>query len=1179
LNKPSPKQKRSLLSGALRYCIQLLFFVILNACHHPSPIESENIPSKKAQSASTTRNDSFAPPKAVPITAANLPKSVRIGKPTIRIDSSNGGVPFLTNYGTEEGLPLSEVSCSFADRAGNLWVGTVGGGISRFDGRSFTNYTTNQGLASNSERCIMQDRSGNIWIGTNGNGASRYDGKTFTNYTKDQGIAGNNVRSVTEDKNGNIWFGTDAGLSRYDGSKFTNYSSLQGLADNSLNSIMQDRDGNIWSGTESGASRFDGKTFTNFTTAQGLGANEVTFIMQDRSGYIWFGSFGKGVSRFDGKTFTKYGPAQGLAGTYVRNIMQARDGDIWFATEGGRASRYDGKTFVNYNLGNGLAANNVYTIAQDKGGDIWLGTFGAGLVRYEGKSFSSYPAAEEMTGNIVYSILQDRAGGIWLGTDQGGVSRYDGKTFTRYTVSQGLVSNSVWSMMQDKSGDIWFGTNGVGVSRYDGRNFTTYTLDQGLPDFDVQRIIQDRKGGIWFGTEGGGATRYDGKIFTTYTTAQGLAGNGIITMFEDRVGDIWFGTNGAGVSRYDGERFTNYTLGQGLASNSVNCILQDETGNIWFGTAGDGVYRYDGKVFSNYTTGQGLADNVVYAMAEDTTRHILWIGTNLGLTGLRQIPSGNGDSSNYSFEIFNKNTGYPIKDLNTNALLLDNKGILWAGCGDNKLISFNYDAVDKNSSPLVLQIQNLKVNNENVFWNNLVLKGKTGSRADSMALINEMVITLGKSLPDAVLDSIRKKYIDIQFDSIARFYPVPVNLVLPYKDNNLSIDFVAIETAKPNQVKYQYKLEGYNKDWSPPGNGTTAVFGNIPEGSYTFKLKALSPYGIWSGIEYTFKVLPPWYRAWWAYLLFGVLFIAVVWVFIYYRSKQLRRKNRLLEEKVNRRTHQLKEEKEKVESTLAELKSTQAQLIQSEKMASLGELTAGIAHEIQNPLNFVNNFSEVNTELIEELKNEALDGKIENVISLVLDIRTNEEKINHHGKRADAIVKGMLQHSRANTGLKEPTDINALADEYFRLAYHGFKARDNSFNTIQNADFDITIGKIDIIPQDIGRVLLNLYNNAFYALTEKKKQHIKGYEPMISVSTKKMDHTVEIRVKDNGNGIPQKVVDKIFQPFFTTKPAGQGIGLGLSLSYDIVKAHHGEIKVETREGEFTEFVMLLPVSG
>ena len=292
--------------------------------------------------------------------------------------------------------------------------------------------------------------------------------------------------------------------------------------------------------------------------------------------------------------------------------------------------------------------------------------------------------------------------------------------------------------------------------------------------------------------------------------------------------------------------------------------------------------------------------------------------------------------------------------------------------------------------------------------------------------------------------------------------------------------------------------------------------------------------------------------------------------------RQEKEKQEILETQKENLEVQVLERTNELKLSLNELKLTQAQLIQSEKMASLGELTAGIAHEIQNPLNFVNNFSEVNRELVEELKEQLALGNGQEAIIIADNIKENEQKINHHGKRADAIVKAMLQHSRVSTGEKEPTDINALADEYLRLSYQGLKAKDQTFNATIKTDFDPSIGKINIFPQDIGRVLLNLINNAFYAASLLSQGGFnKAPEPTVWVSTQKKGKNVLISVKDNGPGIPQKNLDKIFQPFFTTKPTGQGTGLGLSLSYDIIKAHGGEIKVETNEGEGTQFTIIL----
>jgi len=308
-------------------------------------------------------------------------------------------------------------------------------------------------------------------------------------------------------------------------------------------------------------------------------------------------------------------------------------------------------------------------------------------------------------------------------------------------------------------------------------------------------------------------------------------------------------------------------------------------------------------------------------------------------------------------------------------------------------------------------------------------------------------------------------------------------------------------------------------------------------------------------------------------MLAGIVVFMLI-AFLLYRNNRNRKKaNELLQ----KQKEEIGEQKKNVEQTLTELKSTQAQLIQSEKMASLGELTAGIAHEIQNPLNFVNNFSEVNKEMVAEATEELNKGNLTDVRNILIDIKDNEEKINHHGKRADAIVKGMLQHSKTSKGIKEPADIKKLADEYLRLAYHGFRAKEKEFNAEIETDFDETNDKINIVPQDIGRVLLNLFNNAFYAVNEKKKTAGENYKPTVSVQTKKINGSIAISVSDNGNGISQSIVDKIFQPFFTTKPTGQGTGLGLSLAYDIVKAHGGEIKVESKQGEGSQFTVALPL--
>jgi two-component system NtrC family sensor kinase len=302
-------------------------------------------------------------------------------------------------------------------------------------------------------------------------------------------------------------------------------------------------------------------------------------------------------------------------------------------------------------------------------------------------------------------------------------------------------------------------------------------------------------------------------------------------------------------------------------------------------------------------------------------------------------------------------------------------------------------------------------------------------------------------------------------------------------------------------------------------------------------------------------------------LISGFVLILVIAVLLYRNNRSRRKALNLVQRQRN-----------DLQSTITELNNTQAQLIHSEKMASLGELTAGIAHEIQNPLNFVNNFSEVSVDLLDEMKDEVKEGNFEEVKEILEDLKQNLDKISQHGHRASTIVKGMLEHSRTGDGTKEATDINELADEYLRLAYHGLRAKDKTFNAAFSADLDDTLQNINIVPQDIGRVLLNMINNAFYAVSERSKAGIEGYAPTVSISTKRKDQQVEIRVKDNGTGIPKEVREKIFQPFFTTKPSGEGTGLGLSLAFDIItKGHDGELHLESAPGEGTEFIIVLPI--
>jgi ligand-binding sensor domain-containing protein/signal transduction histidine kinase len=1068
----------------------------------------------------------------------------------------------FSSFTKQEGLKSNNVVCMKQDRNGNIWFGTWEGGVSRYDGKYFTHFAEKEGLAGNIVLSIYEDKSGNLWFA--GGGVSRYDGKYFTQFTNIE-VSNNLVLSVFEDDSANLWFGAEKGLTKYNGKTFTNYTTKEGLSNNTVWSILEDKSGSLWFGTSGGVSSYDGKTFTNYTEKEGLSNNNVSSIYEDKAGSLWFGT-NRGVSRLDrdSKTFTYYTEKEGLSNNNVSSIYEDKAGNLWIGTYGGGVSKYDGTTFTNFTEQDGLANNLVTSILEDRSGSLWFGIDRGGVSKYNGRTFTHFGRTEGLSSNDCTSIFEDNSGNLWFGTNHGGVSKYDGKSFANFTQEDG--PDNVLSTLEDDYGNLWFGclSGGVFKFKHDGKSFTHFTLKEGLYSDNVTKILQDKTGSLWVATGGGGEggiSKYDGKTFTHYTDKEGLSSNDVWSILQDKSGNFWFGTN-RGVSRLNGDdkSFTHFTAKEGLSANLVSCIIEDKSGNFWFGTDGGGVSRLDrdGTTFTHFTEKEGLSNNNVQSIFEDRSGN-LWFGTALGLNKLSAKSllnlSANNSSEAALIKSYTYEDGFLGIRCNHSAIFEDKNGTIWIGTED-RLTAYHPEGDKGDTIEPNMQLTSVALFNENIPWQNLDQKKDT-----NIILGNGVVIK------------------QFQFDSLSKWYNIPQDLSLAYNNNYLTFNFVGITTKSPQKVKYQYKLEGSDENWSTLTTRNEATYGNLPPANYTFKVRSMNSDGYWSKeVSYYFTIRPPWWKTWWAYTLYIVAFVAAVASFIAYRSRKLRLENRILEEKVSQRTIQLEQKSIELGRSLDNLKSTQAQLIQSEKMASLGELTAGIAHEIQNPLNFVNNFSDVNSELINEAGQEMEKGNFGEVKTILNDIKLNEEKINHHGKRADAIVKGMLQHSKQTSGIKEPTDINALADEYLRLSYHGIRAKDKTFNATMKTDFDNSIGKINLVPQDIGRVILNLINNAFYAVNEKARLHAVNYEPLVLVSTKKLNGRVELTVKDNGNGIPQKIVEKIFQPFFTTKPTGQGTGLGLSLAYDIIKAHGGEIKLDTKEGEGSEFIIQLPVS-
>ena len=798
---------------------------------------------------------------------------MKVAKPVVIDDPSRGGVPFFTHYGTEQGLALNNVICSATDRVGNIWLGTGGGGVSRFDGKRFTNYTTAQGLSANVVFAIREDRHGNLWFGTTA-GVSKYDGRKFSNYSVNDGLAGNFVSCILLDKTGQLWFGThENGVSRYDGKRFTNYNKESGLPANYIRCLLQDRNGKIWLGTDAnGLIGYDGSHFTSDNAALGLAGQTVNCLAEDNMGRLWAGT-NAGVSVFNGRQFTNYSRMQGLAADAVYAIAQDPTGILWLGTGNNGLSKFDNNVFTNYRNSLAIPPGKINSLTVDREGILWVASQGGGLNKWMGPGLTYFTRDQGLAGNLIFFITQDKRHRLWFATYESGASQFDGKRFTNYTASQGLGDNIIWGVLFDRAGNTWFATDRSGVTKFDGKHFTHYTTAEGLPGNSVVTMTEDNAGNLWFGTRGNGVSKFDGKHFANFSTAQGLPENNIQRIVQDKKGVIWLATHDDGISSFDGAHFRNYNTKQGLAGNHVSTLILDQAGHLWVGTD-HGISEFDGRKFTNFTSSQGLADNTITEIVEDKKFHQIWFGTNKGLSVLQ----------GGKFQNFNHSTGYPMDEVSTSGLFVDSMGVVWLGSGSGKLVRFDpSNSGHKKIAPAVLQVQAVRINNENVCWNCLLKKelGKTGP--DSLTLLNEQETVFGKTLSPRILTSLNKRFSGISLDGVDRFYFVPSGLVLSNENNNISIDFAAITPASADIVKYQYELEGYSKDWSSLTNATTAVFANLSSGTYTFRVKALALSGGWIRAAYVFRVLPPWWLTWWAELLW--VLAAAGTLYILYRSR------------------------------------------------------------------------------------------------------------------------------------------------------------------------------------------------------------------------------------------------------------------------------------------------------
>jgi len=1090
------------------------------------------------------------------------------------------------------------------DQQGYIWFSSFTKGLVRFNGKEFKNFKHEpenpNSLTSNEIISMAVDSLGLIWLATYGSGLDRFDPttNTFTHFRHKEGdsssISYDSLTAVMVDHSGKVYVSSLKGLDIYDNKsgKFSHIKAEQfgNLPENgfSVFEILEDKEGIIWFGSRSffagkptdkgGLIRYDpvnGKIRVYESDPKdpnSLINSNVDALFEDSKGNFWVGTKGNGLHTLDRKTgrFTRhlYDPShpeklsrpplgENSEYDFISFINEDNTGKIWIGSLMGGINCYDPVTQKVTHFGSvdnkklkplfakdtlsGFKEIGALRALRAKDDILWISGFNNNIytMSYGRKSIPYFPNKEAV--NSFY--LEPNGHILWFGTDKG-LARKDLRTEQIKTWSHdrnninSLNSNLVVDIKPDEQGKLWIATHEGGMDHFDPQTGKVihYKQDSAKPESmginGLHFIFIENEQWLWVGGENG-LSRMDRKTakFNTYKydvkDSTSFRNAAVFNIIKDKNNIVWIASS-VGLYKFNKDK-GNFKYF--LKDYAIKSVFEDSKGRLWAGSK-EGLFYLDTEKekFTLFTTPNfpnGIEE--ILSILEDN-EHNLWITTANAIIKLNE--------SRDNIKLYNADYGILSSNWNWLNNLKAADGRLFIG-GSNGYYMINPKELNESRIPPILNFSGLKIGDQEIY-----------------------------PTENGILTAPLWKTEKIE---------------LPFSQNTFTVYFNTVDYHSSGNIKYLYQLAGFEKDWHDIGSENKATYFGIPPGNYTLHVRAINSEASMTEKSMIIVITPPWWRTWWAYIVYALLVLATGWGIYKYQKQYI-----LEKERKRTQERELMQAKE-IEKAYTELKATQAQLIQSEKMASLGELTAGIAHEIQNPLNFVNNFSEVSNELVDEMTSALNQGDIEDAKSIATDIKQNLEKINHHGKRADAIVKGMLLHSRSNTGQTEPTDINALADEYLRLAYHGLRAKDKSFNASLNTDFDQTIGNINIIPQDIGRVLLNLINNAFYAVNERSKEQVIGYEPAVTVSTRlitasqnslirQSSNSIIISVTDNGNGIPQKVLDKIFQPFFTTKPTGQGTGLGLSMSYDTIKAHGGELKVETKEGDGASFIIQLPAN-
>lgn len=1141
------------------------------------------------------------------------------------------------NYSVVDGLPENSGTSLIQTKDGYVWIGTQGG-LARTDGYELISFVPNPddstSLSDASVFALFEDRSGALWVGTT-NGLNLYEPwkRGFRRFLHDSSNATlAYVSAIRDDSQGNVWAvrimpDNTLELWRVNASTNTKERFVHDPAvNNSISSpsaylsrdsstpLLVDSADNVWLGTLGGGlNRYDPQTggfihyrhdpenpqtiasdhvyalfesesepriiwvttidpqtgngylqrldvrTGNFQTVSSTGgANYLTFdFHDDGEGHLWMGdNLALHRYSFSDAQLQTFRVPQALSdgsAAVIWDIEVDYNGVFWLRTEySSQMLTFDPRTatFRKVNMPSDRPEGVVtFDMISDHAGLIWFGSWGMGVYSLDpALSIFQHVRLRDTQSeryNRALSMYEDASGTVWIGTNFDGLTKYNPNTDAWEAVNiPRLNRSSVTTVSGAGNGRLWVASrDATGLSRIDLVDPNSRQIISLESDFSamvsnlagiVREIFTDSAGTTWIAIDGGGIVRlkadgssdrfvYDASNPDRYPDTD----NRPFSFFE-KDGHFWVSTNLYLLKFNKVEDSFDIVPGNW---SSITRILPTESEALWAGSYLNGLLRYDltGGPALAYGDEHGLSHTSIYDMAKDNNGHV-WLSIGRGIS---YFPEDSVRFTNYG-----PSSG--IRPGARGAILLLRNGYMIAS-GDDGVYKFDPASIRPNPAPPKLVLAGLRVFNKTL-W--------PGEPAENLPrYTGEM-------------------------------------LILNHNQNMVSIDFTGLYYSNSDEITYSYRLQGFDDSWSIPSTFRSTTFTNLAPGTYHLLVRASNPDKVWSDetVVVSFEILPPWWRTWWAYGFYIILLAGLIFAVDRFQRKRMIRQE---EERNRQRELEHAREIEKAYNNLEiahqNLKSAQKQLIEQEKLASLGQLTAGIAHEIKNPLNFVNNFSAVSIELVDEvvvdLEKFMEESPDRDFIKDTLGfVKANLTKINEHGTRADGIVKSMLMHSRGGSGKMEPTSLNELVKEYVNLAFHGMRAGKNPISVDLDMNFDESIGNVPLIAEDFSRVILNLTNNAFDAMREKFNKSEGGYKPALRVTTQKDGARFVIEVADNGPGIPDSIRDKILQPFFTTKKGTEGTGLGLSITHDIVKAHGGFIEIDSTDEGATFRITIQPES-